>query len=583
MGPSFEDSRRLTGPNLYFADCGAVLMTLAGPPTDAQLAHWREHVAIARTWLGWPLAAQVVARPHRSGAALAIAAPEDQLFTATEVNEWAWQRAISSSELLAPAHPSAHDEAMARETLQRSARAEADPLLLQLIAVAREHHVRLFRDDDQLSIGAGAHALHAPMSALPAVAAVPWAGLRDVPVALVSGSNGKTTSVRLIAAMLRASGRFVGHCCTDGLFFDGAFERSGDYSGPGGAREVMRDLRVEAAVLETARGGILRRGLALRDVDVALVTNVSADHFGEYGIDTLEDLADTKLALARGLRPGARLVVNADDPVLSSRAQRGDVPRAWFAFDHAHPLLHAARAAGQPTCALRDGRVVLSLDKRERHDLGAIVDMPLTLSGSARYNIANLLGAALSAALIGVDVAHIRDVLARFGARREDNPGRLQCFRVDSIDIVLDYAHNPEGLTGLLALAREHFPDRRIGLVLGQAGNRDDADIRALADAAFDAAPAFIVLKEIEGMLRGRKPGEVPSLLRDQLLLRGYPEAQMQTHASELAAAKNAWRRTEANDVLILPIHAKGAREKVIAWLETLETQTEGAVRQSVD
>jgi cyanophycin synthetase len=568
LSPSFEDSRRLTGPNLYFADCGAVLATLGAVPSGEEVSSWRSHVGIARAWLRWPDAA-CVARPHRSGAALAIAAPVDQLFTATEVNEWAWQRARGLSEMFAPGHPAAHDDALARATLQFAAHAEADAALTAVIAAARSRGVQAFWDDELLTVGAGAHAWHAPLVALPKADAVPWHGLANVPCALVSGSNGKTTSVRLIAAMLRAHGLFTGHCCTDGLFFDGRFEKSGDYSGPAGARAVLRDPRVQAAVLETARGGILRRGLAVRDVDVALVTNVSADHFGEYGIDTLEDLADTKLTLARGLKPGARLVVNADDAVLAARALLLDVPRAWFAFDHDHPQLVAARAQHEPTCGVRAGRIVLTLDQ-EVTDLGAVVDMPLTLSGAARYNIANLLGAALSAAMLGIDLAHIRNVMAHFGSSRDDNPGRLQCFRIGSVDVVLDYAHNPEGLSGLLELARQHFPGRRQGLVLGQAGNRDDTDIRALADAAFDAAPAFIVLKEIEGMLRGRQPGEVPNLLRTQLVKRGFPESQLLLHASELAAAKNAWRRAQPDDVLILPIHAKVAREKVIAWLEEL-------------
>ncbi len=569
MSPSFEDSRRLTGPNLYFADCGAVLATVGALPTDVQLAVWRKQIAVARDWLGWPRDGACVVRSHRSGAALAIAAPVDQLFTATEVNEWAWQRAIGSVEMFAPGHPAAHDDVLARETLRRAAHVESDPALMALITAGNQHSVQVFWDDELLSIGAGTHACHVSLLDLPAVDAVPWTQLRDVPTALVSGSNGKTTSVRLIAAMLRAQGLFTGHCCTDGLFFDGRFEKSGDYSGPAGARAVLRDARVQSAVLETARGGILRRGLAVRDVDVALVTNVSADHFGEYGIDTLEDLADTKLALARGLKRGARLVVNADDPVLAGRAIKLDTARAWFAFDDDHPVLINARQQGEPTCGVQLGRMLLNIEGKSS-DLGAIVDMPLTLSGVARYNIANLLGAALSAALIGVDVDSIRGVLARFGASREDNPGRLQCFRIGAIDVVLDYAHNPEGLTGLLDLARQHFPDRRIGLVLGQAGNRDDADIRALADAAFAASPAFIVIKEIEGMLRGRKPGEVPDLLRTQLLARGYDAAHLHTHAAELAAAKSAWRQSQAGDVLILPIHAKTAREKVIAWLEEL-------------
>jgi len=560
----FEDSRRLTGPNLYFAACGAVLDTAGMMPTPAQIEHWRDRAQQARAWLGWSQDAAIVARPHRHGAMLAIAAPVDQLFTATEVNEWAWQRACGRSEMHAPAHPALDDEASARATLSRSSIAERRPELMALMAAAAAHRLPLLWDDEVLSIGVGATGARWPMTSLPEVAAVPWRSLARVPVALVSGSNGKTTTVRLIAAMARAQGWFCGHSCTDGLFFNGVGEQGGDYSGPAGARSVLRDARVQAAVLETARGGILRRGLAIDEADVAVVTNVSADHFGEYGIDTLADLADVKLTLARALRPGARIVVNADDAVLRERALRLTVPMAWFALDADHARGFAT--ADAPSCGLRGRRVVLTLAGIE-HDLGDIDAMPLTLGGAARYNIHNLLGAALAAALLGIDIVHIRAVMASFGREHVDNPGRLQHFRMDTLDVLLDYAHNPEGLAGLLELARSRFPQRRLGLVLGQAGNRGDDDIRALADAAADAQPAFIVLKDIDGMLRGRASGEVPSLLRAWLLARGYAAERLHVHLPEFEAAQAALDLALPGDVLVLPIHARPAREAVQAWL----------------
>lgn len=569
MSYCFEDSRRLTGPNLYFAACGAVLDTAGMVPTPAQIEHWCDRVQQARSWLGWPRSDAIVTRPHMRGAMLAIAAPIDQLFTATEVNEWAWQCACNRSEMRSPAHPSVADAASARATLSRSSIAERQPALMALIAAAAARDLPLLWDDEELSIGAGAHGARWAMASLPQVAEVPWASLARVPVALVSGSNGKTTSVRLIAAMARAQGWFSGHSCTDGLFFDGRGEQGGDYSGPAGARAVLRDPRVQAAVLETARGGILRRGLAIDEADVALVTNVSADHFGEYGIDTLADLADVKLTLARALRPGARIVVNADDAVLRERAVKLGLPLAWFALDAAQAGQLAT--ADTPTCGLRDRRVVLRLAGSE-HDLGDIDAMPLTLAGAARYNIHNLLGAALAAALLGVGIGHIRAVMASFGREHADNPGRLQHFHVEGIDVLLDYAHNPEGLGGLLELARRRFPGRRLGLVLGQAGNRGDDDIRALADVAVAAQPAFIVLKDIDGMLRGRAPGAVPALLQAQLLARGYAGERVSTHLPEFEAAQAAWARARAGDVLVLPIHARTAREAVLAWLDGRST-----------
>jgi UDP-N-acetylmuramyl tripeptide synthase len=564
----FEDSRRLTGPNFYFAVPGAVLGSVGAVPTPAQVGRWRSAVLQARAWLDWPSEASIVARPHQRGVMLALAAPADQLFTATELNEWAWQHACGQAEMHAPGHPAALDPESARETLRRSAAAEHRPQWGPLVATAAEYGLPVLWDDALVSIGEGHRAAHWPLPELPDVTYVPWAALARVPVALVSGSNGKTTSVRLIAAMARAQGWFTGHSCTDGLFFNGVCEESGDYSGPTGARTVLRDPRVQAAVLETARGGILRRGLAVTDADVGLVTNVSADHFGEYGIDTLADLAEVKLTLAKGLRAGASLVVNADDPVLRERASRLTSPLAWFALDLARAQRIAA-ATGAACCGLRERRVILQIGAHE-HDLGDVDAMPLSFGGSARYNIHNLLGAALAAAAMGIGIDRIRSVLARFGLEHADNPGRLQHFAVHDIDVLLDYAHNPEGLGGLLTLARERFGQRRLGLVLGQAGNRSDDDIRALADVAAAAAPAFVVLKDVDGMLRGREPGVVPALLAAQLRLHGFGDAQLSVRLGEFDAAQAAWAQVRSGDVLVLPIHARDARSAVIGWLKAL-------------
>ncbi len=175
-------------------------------------------------------------------------------------------------------------------------------------------------DDQILTLGAGAGGRDFPLDALPAPAGVPWAQIHDVPTAVVTGSNGKTTTVRLLAACARAHGWPNAYCCTDGVFFENEVQAGGDYSGPEGARRVLRERRARAAIIETARGGILRRGLAVSRAQTAIVTNVSADHFGEYGIDDLAGLADVKLTVAGVLVPEGLLVLNADDAQLVSRA-----------------------------------------------------------------------------------------------------------------------------------------------------------------------------------------------------------------------------------------------------------------------
>jgi UDP-N-acetylmuramyl tripeptide synthase len=402
---------------------------------------------------------------------------------------------------------------------------------------------------------------------------VPWGDIRAVPTALVTGSNGKTTTVRVIAACAQAHGWRAGYCCTDGVFVGGSALATGDYSGPAGARRVLRDRSVQAAVLETARGGILRRGLAVTSADVAVVTNVSADHFGEYGIHDLGALADVKLTVGSVVRPGGPLVLNADDPTLRAKAselgrrfgRRPDI--AWFAEDADGAFLAAHRAAGGTTCGVRGGRLVLSRGGAD-HDLGSIAHMPLTVAGRARYNVANLAGAALAAVAMGVAPETVAAVCAQFGSSVEDNPGRLMRFDVNGVHVLVDYAHNPEGLTGLLQVAqalRGH--GGRLGLVLGHAGNREDRELERLAETAAGFAPAFVVLKELEGFLRGREPGEVPRILRAALKHYGLPESALAMQPTEVEAVRCALQWARPGDVLALPVHGLAARSAVLAML----------------
>jgi len=596
----FEASRRLMGANLFFAGTGAQLET-TGITVDAILLDaWRARVSRARAHLGWndvdagQHSPAVMARRHASGASLALAAPLDTLYTATEVNEWALCAALIErdpsrwhgleEELAAEALADAAnvedfiapvlEEPAALARFERLAAREARPRLRALLAAAADRGLPHVLDDESLTLGAGAGGRDFALVELPAVAEVPWQSLHDVPTALVTGSNGKTTTVRLIAACTEAAGwRPSAYCCTDGVFLGAQARVGGDYSGPEGARRVMRERSARAAVIETARGGILRRGIAVAQAQVALVTNVSADHFGEYGIDDLEGLADVKLSVAGVVSAAGMLVLNADDVQLTSRApvlarRFGRSPTlGWFVLDADLPALRAHREGGGATCGVRGGRLTLNQGGAQ-YDLGAIAAMPLTVEGSATYNIANLAGAALAATALGVPPTTVAGVFAHFGASRADNFGRLMRFEREGVRILVDYAHNPEGLRGLLEVA-EHLrgANGRLGLLLGHAGNRQDAELEALAVVAAKFHPALIVVKENEGHLRGRAPGEVPQLINAALLRAGMEHSVLQMRMSEIDAVHAALAWARPGDVLALPVHAAAARAAVVALL----------------
>lgn len=564
-----EDSRRLTGPNPYFAGVGAVLETAPGVAVDeARLSLWQALVE-RMTWrLGWPLR-EVVARVHAGGATLAFEAPADRLLCATEVNEWAWGVASARAVGFAPGHPATWDEDAASHTLMAMAMAEASPRLLALLDAAVTHRLPALHGEGLIGFGSGTGGCDFPDEPLPDPAQVPWTRLSAVPTALVTGSNGKTTTVRLVAAMLRAVGHRVGLSCTDGLFVEGERIEAGDYSGPLGTRTVLRRRDIDAAVLETARGGMLRRGLAVDRADAAIVTNVSVDHFGEYGVHSLADLAMVKLTVARALDAQGLLVLNADDALLREMGIEREVPLGWFSLEPEQPFLHR-HARQRPACVLREDRLWLHPNglAGAAIDLGDARAMPLAMGGLARYNLANLAGAALVGHALGVEPAQIAGVLANFGRDNADNRGRLERWNLGGVHVLLDFAHNPEGISGLLEIAEAQRGAGRLALILGHAGNRRDEDILALAHAAARHRPDRIVLKEIKGYERGREPGEIAGLLRTALQADGVAIAAIDYIPDEVEAACALLDWARPGDVVVLLVHAMAAKEAVTALLD---------------
>lgn len=576
----FADLRRLTGPNLYFGQPGAVLETGIGAPVaPALIEAWKRRIAQARLALGWPDGPLVV-RTHASGASLAFAAPGDALYAATDVNEWAWLSTLAAAGLAIgevaaqPGHPPVNDDEAALRILRAVAAAEQLPRLAALRDAAHARALPLLLDDERLSIGLGTGSLTWDNTALPTPDQVPWHTLHAIPLALVTGSNGKTTTVRLLTAMAIAHGWHTANSCTDGIYLDGKLIEGGDYSGPGGARSLLRNHQAEAAILETARGGLLRRGLAVERADVAVVTNVSPDHFGEYGIHDLDGLADVKLTVARAIGADGTLVLNADNALLRRHGAGLDVPLAWFSSDDDHPLLAQARADGRRSCGVREGRLVL-FDGAQAHDLGATAGMPLTLGGLAAHNVQNCAAAALAAAGLGVAPATISAVLARFGSAHGDNPGRLQRWILGGgVQVYVDYAHNPDGLAQLLGLVRQaHRDGGRLHLLLGQAGDRSDEAIADLAATAAAFHPDHVVLKDMDGYLRGRGSGEVGVLLRAALLRHGMADDSIVECLDETDAARSILAAARPGDSLALPLHNTAARERVSALLDRLQAQ----------
>ncbi|HEV7516146.1 MAG TPA: Mur ligase family protein, partial [Thermoanaerobaculia bacterium] len=551
------ESRRLTGRGLLLDRAGAVLDVALGESEEGVIEIWRENARRLLDDLGW--GGEVLAvRRFPGGASLALSAPIDALYAATEVNEAAWALATG----LAGA-PSLSRKDVAR--LAGRIRAEANPRLLALRAAAIAHGVAFLWDDEEATVGLGSGSLTFPVSSLPAPAALDWIRVHDVPVALVTGTNGKTTTVRLTAAMAAAAGRTVGSTSTDRVQVGNEVLDEGDYSGPGGARTLLRDRRVELAILETARGGLLRRGLAIPRAKAALVTNIAADHLGEYGVYDLPSLAEAKLVVAQAVPAAGRVILNADDPELVRAPKPWPAPVTWFTLAplEERPEIRAHLDAGGDAALLVGDSLVLARGG-EREVVARIAEVAIAHGGAARYNVANALAAIGLAAALGLPIAAMTAGLARFGDTPEDNLGRANLFTVGGFRVLLDYAHNPHGLSALLDLARDLPATRRL-LLLGQAGDRDDEAIRELAKTAWSLRPDRILLKELPAMLRGRAPGEVPALLEAELLRLGAPVESLERAGPEVEAVERALAWAQAGDLLVLLVHTD--RDAVLARL----------------
>ena len=545
------DSRRLLGPSRLMDRAGAVLeVEFEASQSDQLISRWAEGLGLMLAALGWSPATPHVLR-RRGGASLGFEAPADLLLTATEVNEWAWAHAVERA-----GGPAAEPRDAARARISLLASEERRPRLIALEDAARSRNVALYGDDDSVTIGMGSGSRTFALDALPDAGAVDWSAVHDVPLALVTGSNGKTTTVRLIAAILRADGRHPGWSSTDGVMIEGERIAEGDYSGPEGARLVLRDQRIDAAVLETARGGILRRGLAVTSADVAVITNIAADHFGEYGISDLAGLAATKLVVGKVISSAGRLVLNADDAVLHQAGRALSKPVAWFGLD-ADMTGEAALASGHESATIIDGHFVLRRGQ-ERVELLRVNEAPVTLGGSAVHNVANALAASLAAWCLGCSPDAVRQALATFGERNTDNPGRASLFDVGGVRVLLDYAHNPHGMQALAAIARA-LPGGRRGLVIGQAGNRDDESIRGLARSAWPIGIDHVVVKEMEAYRRGRPVGEIPGILADEFRHLGLPPESIEYGESEVDAVTRALDWARPGDLLVLTVHSTRA------------------------
>ena len=395
---------------------------------------------------------------------------------------------------------------------------------------------------------------------------------RRLPAVSITGTNGKSTVTRLITHILLQAGRRVGTTTSDGILVNEHVVEAGDWTGPGGAAAILRRDDIDVAVLETARGGLVLRGMGYESNDASVFTNISSDHLDLQGIHTLPELTEVKATVCRVTRADGWTILNADDALVAAVARRVRCRVAYFSLEPADtPLLARHRRAGGRAYVLADGFLVEWDDGRE-HRLLAVADLPVALGGLAPYNVANALAAAGGARALGATREEVAAGLRDFRPSADLSPGRMNLFRLGRRTLIVDFAHNEAGTEAILGVASA-LADAAAGggapvtAIIGTAGDRPDDTLLGIGRIAGRQADR-VIIKETPTYLRGRAREEVVALLRRGVEEGGFEGADVPVHASETAALAAVLGGPDTPGVVVLFCHEE--RDGVFALLEEL-------------
>ena len=561
MQIELDEVRRLTGPNLLWNKPGAIVDVFIDSD-DAQVVvlSWQKWISVLLEKFGWAEEKHTY-RLYEGGASFAISAPIDALYTACELAEFAWHccaAELNNTEI--PDVPKRINE------LQVELAEEVNPLLLNLIDEAQKHQVSCLTDDDEVSLGMGKSVDVWPANKPPSRDDIIWSQYQDVPLALVTGTNGKSTSVRLAAQIAQAANISAGVTSTDFIRVGEHIIDKGDYSGPGGARILLRDKRTEIAFLEVARGGILRRGLPVSRVDAALITNIASDHLGQYGINTLEQLAEAKFVVTKALTEGAILVVNADNEWVVKQALKLDKTLCWFSKDESNPLIQQQISNAGRAVFVRDSKLVYH-DENGFEDIVNVNLIPMTFNGTALHNIENALGVVGLCKALNLPLFAIKQGLIEFASNAQDNPGRGNLYSVNGCNVFVDFAHNEHSVRAVVNMAKSLPAKRRI-VMFGHGGDRSDMEIRDLTHAVADLKADLYVVSEVEKYLRGRELGDSPKLVKQYLNQQDVDEKQILLVDAPIDGVHKIMSYAEPGDVVLLLVLDQ--RDEVHDYLKKL-------------
>ncbi|WP_026348617.1 cyanophycin synthetase [Eudoraea adriatica] len=368
-----------------------------------------------------------------------------------------------------------------------------------------------------------------------------------IPIVAITGTNGKTTTSRLIAHIAKMNGQRVGYTTSDGVYIQNRMLMKGDCTGPASAEFVLKDPTVNFAVLECARGGLLRAGLGFKKCDVAIVTNVSADHLGLKGIHTLEQLARVKAVIPETVLPDGYAILNADDDLVYEMRRNINCNLALFSMDENNPRIKALQRIGGITAIYENGYVTLCRGEWKMRLMKA-ESIPLTYGGKARFMIQNILPAVIAANVQGISIEDTKAALETFIPSASSTPGRLNLFKFNNFDILLDYAHNPAGMRALQKFTDNLDATVKVGIIAG-IGDRREEDNNEMGSIAAEMFDEIIIRQDKN--LRGKSEADLINML-DAGIKKQDPNKKTTIIPSEKEAIIHAVSNAEKGSLIVL-------------------------------
>jgi len=368
-----------------------------------------------------------------------------------------------------------------------------------------------------------------------------------IPIVAITGTNGKTTTSRLIAHMAKMKGYRVGYTTSDGVYIQNRLLMKGDCTGPASAEFVLKDPTVNFAVLECARGGLLRAGLGFGNCDVAVVTNVAADHLGLKGIHTVEQLAKVKAVVPETVLPNGYAILNADDDLVYDMRRGINCNLALFSMDEENPRIKALQRIGGITAVYENGYVTICRGAWKMRIMKA-ENIPLTYGGKASFMIQNVLAAIIAANVRGISIEDMKAALETFIPSASQTPGRLNLFEFDNFKILLDYAHNPAGMQALKQFTDSMDATVKVGIIAG-VGDRREEDTNLIGSIAAEMCDEIIIRQDKR--LRGRTEEELIKMLNDGIKMKD-PNKKTTIIPSEKEAITYAVNNAKKGSLIIL-------------------------------